>query len=299
MRAPRQLSEPRCLWPLAATLGEGPCWSPREQALYFVDILGMRLHRCDVDGEARATWRFDEEISAVAERAAAPGLLVSLRRDLASFDPATGALERLHRPEPERTGNRFNDGKCDAHGRFWAGSTDFACSAPAGALYRYRGGSDCTRMLDEVFISNGPAWSRDGRTLFFNQTGRAQTWAYDFDPDSGDLGRGRLWRQWNEASEGVPDGMTTDVDGRLWIAHWGDGCVTCHDPDSGGMLARIELPAGHITSCCFGGEDFSTLFVTSACAGLDQAQRRTQPLAGALFAVRLDVQGMPANRFAG
>ncbi|HET6395470.1 MAG TPA: SMP-30/gluconolactonase/LRE family protein [Pseudoxanthomonas sp.] len=298
MRAPRLLAPPRCLWPVGATLGEGPCWSARAQALYFVDILGRRLLRCDAEGRARASWDFDEEISAVAECADGDGLLVSLRHDLALFDPDGGALHRLVRPEPERPGNRFNDGKCDARGRFWAGSTDFACVAPAGALYRYDGDA-CARVLDGAFISNGPAWSRDGRTLFFNETGRACTYAFAFDPDTGELGERRLWRQWNETEEGAPDGMTVDADGRLWIAHWGGGAVGCYDADSGATLARFELPASNVTSCCFGGAELSTLFVTTARVGLDEAQRQAQPLAGALFALQLDVQGLPANRFAG
>jgi sugar lactone lactonase YvrE len=133
--APRILSEPRVVSDVRATLGEGLCWSSREQAVWSVDILEHRLYRDGVADGEHAAWSFDETISAVAERADRPGLAVTLRRGLALFDPRSGDLGRLDEPEREREGNRFNDGKCDARGRFWGGTMDFACQAPTGALY--------------------------------------------------------------------------------------------------------------------------------------------------------------------
>lgn len=287
----------RCIWPLAATLGEGALWSMREQSLYFVDILGRRLHRFRPADGASQSWEFEEEISALCERRDAPGLLVSLRHGLALFDPADGCLQRLCKPEAERPDNRFNDGKCDAAGRWWIGSTDFACTQPTGALYCYEGNGRCRRMRDGVHISNGPTWSADGRHLYFNETGHLRTWRHAFDMDSGELGPARLWLQ-HDPADGAPDGMTTDATGNVWIARWGGSAVTCHGPD-GHELARIVLPTAHITSVCFGGPDLRTLFITSARQDLDAAQLEAQPLAGALFAVTLDVAGVPAHRFAG
>ena len=122
---PQLQSELECIWPAGATLGEGTCWSPREQSLYWVDILEHKLYRYTPASGERREWRFDDTISAVAERASAPGLVVTLRRGYAFFDPESGTLQRLDEPEPERTANRFNDGKCDAQGRFWGGTMDF------------------------------------------------------------------------------------------------------------------------------------------------------------------------------
>ncbi|MBX3607004.1 MAG: SMP-30/gluconolactonase/LRE family protein [Piscinibacter sp.] len=298
MATPLAFGTPRCLWAAGAMLGEGLCWSVREQALWWVDILGCRLHRWRADGEQRS-WTLPDTISAVAERASAPGLLVTLRRGFAFFDPADGILQRGVEPEPERTANRFNDGKCDAQGRFWGGTMDIDCEAPTGALYRVDGAGRCVRAFDAGYpVTNGPAWSKDGRTMFVNDTARRNVFAFPFDPRDGSLGEPRLLLRFPKG-DGFPDGMTTDAQGRLWIAHWDGGCVSCHDADSGAEITRIALPTSNITNVAFGGPALTTLFVTSACTGLTEAQLAAQPLAGALFAIDTDVAGCAAHLYAG
>jgi sugar lactone lactonase YvrE len=296
---PRIVSAPRVLGDTRATLGEGLCWSAREQAVWWVDILEHRLYRDDPKAGTHDAWSFDETISAVAERAAGPGLAVTLRRGLALFDPATRALARLDEPEREREGNRFNDGKCDARGRFWGGTMDFACQAPTGALYRFDDQGRAQRAIDLGWIvTNGPTWTQDGRTMFVNDTVHRRVVAYAFDPHTGAVGASREWLVLPEA-DGHPDGMTTDAAGRVWIAHWGGACVTCHDPSTAAELARVELPTAHITNVAFGGPDMRTLFISSARFELSDAQLAAQPLAGALFAVDTDALGLAANLYAG
>ncbi len=279
-------------------LGEGTVWSERHQALYWVDILGCQLHCYHPATQTRDSWAFEENISAVAERADAPDLLVALRHGFTFFNTETGTLQRLHQPEPERAGNRFNDGKCDAQGRFWGGTMDFDCKAPTGALYRYSADGQCARMADGYAVTNGPTWSLDGRTLYFNDTVRAQVHAFDFDPSIGAISNRRVWLEL-APGDGFPDGMTTDAAGRLWLAHWGAACVTCHDPVTAVELARVSLPTRHITNCAFGGPDLQTLFISSACSGLSAEQLAFEPLAGALFCVEVDSPGLAAFAFAG
>ena len=289
---------PHCVWDAGATLGEGTLWSVRHQSLFWVDILGKRLHRYTPDSNARESWHFDEEISAVSEREHALELIVTLRHGFAYFNTENGHLQRLHQPEPERTGNRFNDGKCDANGRFWGGTMDFDCQQTTGALYRYEANGLCTRMADGYTVTNGPTWSLDGRTLYFNDTVKAQIHAFDFDPDTGGISNQRVWLQF-APDDGFPDGMTTNAEGLLWVAHWGAACVTCHHPESATELERIYLPTRHITNCAFGGSDLKTLFISSARFGLTTEQLTAEPLAGGLFCVDMALPGLAANTFAG
>ena len=289
-----------CVWDAQALLGEGAYWSTREQALYWVDILGGQLHRWNPSSDARTSWHFDSFISAVTECADAPGLLLALRHSVAYWDPAqpSSAPQTLCVLEPDAPRNRCNDGKCDAMGRFWVGTMDASCAQPTGALYCVDAKGRKRLVATGFVVTNGPTWTQDQRTMLFNDTARGRVWAYDFDAEHGRLHHRRLWLQF-ASDEGLPDGMCTDAAGRIWICHWGGGCVTCHDPVDAHELDRIELPVRQVTSCAFGGEDGRTLFITTAREGLSDTDRLQQPLAGGLFARRMDVSGLPPQRFAG
>lgn len=288
------MNTPQCVWDAQAALGEGPVWSIKEQALYWVDILNHRLHRYGPQ-QQKSTWQFDEEISAVAERADHPGLIVTLRHGFAYFDPATEKLERLVSPETHLPANRFNDGKCDRAGRFWAGTMDFACQQPTGALYRLSPDLSFKAIDSGYAVTNGPTWSLDQTIMYHNDSVNGCVYAFDFDVESGDATNKRMFLQFS-AEEGSPDGMTTDAEGGLWIAHWGASKLIRRDA-IGQVLQTIELPCSQITSCAFGGPDLTTLYITSAANGLSQQQLQREPLAGGLFAIDMTVPGLAAGVF--
>lgn len=290
------METPQCVWNAHATLGEGPLWSAREQALYWVDILERRLHRLTANAD-RHTWQFDEEISSVAERANKEGLIVTLRHGFAFFDPATAKLERLVQPESHIPGNRFNDGKCDRLGRYWAGTIDFNCTAPTGSLYCLSPDFTYAKMDSGYAVTNGPAWSLDQKTMYHNDSNQGLVYAFDFDLETGNLFSKRIFLKF-EKEDGSPDGMTTDAEGGLWIAHWGAGKVTRHDAE-GRVTQTIPLPCSHVTSCAFGGADFKTLYITTARTGLTEQQLETCPLSGGVFAIQTEIPGVPANLFRG
>lgn len=290
------MNTPECVWDAHALLGEGPLWSARDEALYWVDILGHRLHRYSI-GEGQRTWQFDEEVSAIAERADGKGLIVTRRHSFASFNPESGEMTKLADIETDIPRNRFNDGKCDSLGRFWAGTMDFDCERNTGSLYRLSPDLSCVRIDSNYIVTNGPAWSADNKTLYHNDSVNGRVYAFDFDLESGSVSNKRVFLQFSQ-EDGSPDGMTTDAEGGLWIAHWGASKVTRHAPD-GKVLHTVMLPCSQITSCTFGGPGLTTLFITSAANGLSREQLEQEPLAGGLFALNLDIAGVPANQFRG
>lgn len=288
---------PTCVWNAHAALGEGPLWSVREQALYWADILNHRLHRYVPGEERQRSWQFDQEISAIAERADATDLVITQRHGFATFSPASEELVPLLQVEADIPGNRFNDGKCDRQGCFWAGTMDFDGKRPTGSLYRLSPSLECSRIDTGYIVTNGPAWSSDYRTMYHNDSVNGRVYAFDFDPDSGEARNKRLFLQFT-SEEGSPDGMCTDAEGGLWIAHWGAGLVTRHN-SAGKVLRTIQLPCSQVTSCAFGGAALTTLYITTAAVGLSQQQLEREPLAGGLFALNIDIAGVPANPFRG
>lgn len=277
--------------PRKAILGEGPLWSPARNALYWVDIMAPALHRLDLARETVESWSFDEPIGWVAERAGRGDLIAGMSSGFAwlSLDPF--AVNPIGDPEPDRPQNRLNDAKVDPAGRIWAGSKDDSDLQASGALYRLDPDLRWSRQDDGYTVANGPAFSPDGRTLYHADSGIRTVYAFDLEGD-GTLRDKRIFLRFEE-EWGYPDGMTTDREGGLWIAHWGGGRISRFLPD-GRMDRSIPLPATNITSCAFAGEKLDRLFVTSAALGAEEEEH-----AGALFEVDAGVRGIVPGAFAG
>ncbi|HEV2748740.1 MAG TPA: SMP-30/gluconolactonase/LRE family protein [Allosphingosinicella sp.] len=283
-----------CLADVKAVLGEGPVWVEREQALYWTDIRGRRIFRRGAGGELDE-WATPFRIGSLAPRADG-GFVAGAESGFAFIDPAAGSFGLQFDPEPERASNRFNDGKLDRAGRFWAGTMDDAETEASGALYRLSPGAGPVRVDDGYKVTNGPAFSPDGRLMYHNDSALQITYEFDLDADGGASNR-RVFLRFGEG-DGYPDGMTVDAEGCLWIAFWDGWCVRRFSP-AGALLATIEMPVARPTSCTFGGPELDRLFVTSARIGLDDEALAGQPHAGGLFVLEPGVAGLADTPFAG
>lgn len=282
-----------CAWPVAAVLGEGPVWSAATQTLWFVDIKGSRIHAFREDGTTRSF--ATPEFAAFVFEADAGSMICGLRSGLFRFTPATATFERLLRVDAQHASNRLNDGFVDAAGRLWFGTMDNDEQGPHGSLYRWSAGQ--LRRMDEGYvITNGPAMSPDGRTLYHVDTLGRRVFAFDVDT-AGELANKRLFITIEEPDV-YPDGPVVDAAGNVWLSLFGGWGVRCYSPQ-GRLLHVLALPVAQCTKVAFGGADLCTLYITTASIGLTDEQRVRQPLAGGLFRTRVATPGLPAHRFAG
>jgi sugar lactone lactonase YvrE len=274
-------------------LGESPLWNEREQALYWVDIRRPAIRRLDHASGRVDTWAMPDLVGSIA-LADDGRLLVALRESIGLYDRATGRLETIAAPVRHPAGHRFNDGRCDRQGRFWAGTMHHTTRAPEGVLYRLAGGELVERQ-SAICIPNSLAWSPDGTTMYFADSLRYAIFAYDYDIASGEMSRGRIFAE--TQPPGFPDGSTVDAEGYLWNAEFNASRVVRYAPD-GRVDRRIEVPAQRPTCCAFGGPGLDVLYVTTASWQLSDEEHRAQPFAGALLALEVGARGIPEPRFA-
>jgi sugar lactone lactonase YvrE len=282
----------------SAQIGEGPVWDASTQRLYWVDIVGQELHAFNPSDGTNTTHACPDIVTSVSPRAGG-GLLLTLRRSFALFDEASGRFDIIADVEPDRPGNRFNDGKTDRRGRHWAGTMgDIDWNHPIGNLYRFGPDRRAVRVATEIRCSNGIAWSPDDRTMYFCESFAYVIHAYDFDIVSGEIENRRTFATVDAASGSFPDGITVDADGFLWCAQPVFGRLVRYDPN--GRIERIiELPVSRGTSVMFGGPDLSTLYITTMRTTLDERQLSEEPLAGSLLAITPGVRGLAETPFAG
>ena len=278
------------LYDIKATLGEGPVWDVRTQTLYWIDILNKRVY-----ANADILLELDETIGCLALRKSG-GLVFTKRFSFWTLDLNPVRTAFLSALTNEPADNRFNDGKCDPRGRFLAGTMDMGEKDPNGSLYSFDG--NVTKLLSDVTISNGMAWSPDYKTFYFIDTPTREVKAFEYDLETGTIANPRVAVRVPE-SLGWPDGMTSDRQGNLWVAMWGGAQVTKWNPTTGQLLERIPVPAKNVSSCVFGGTGLNELYITSARVGLDEDTLKQYPLTGGVFRLGTNVEGMPSFEFAG
>jgi len=283
------VTTPRCIWALEATLGEGVLWDAARERVWFVDIKGRSIHRCAADGTDRRSWDAPGQVGFVVP-AASGDMLCALEDGLYRFIEASGEFIPLAKVEADLPGNRFNDGHVGADGALWFGSMDDAEQQASGALYRFDG-RQVMRIDDGYIITNGPAVSPDGRTLYHTDTLARRIYAFDLATD-GALSNKRPFVEL--ADGGYPDGMAVDAAGHLWVATFGGWRIDRFDA-AGAKDGEVRFPCANVTKLAFGGADLCTVYATTARKGLSDYDLAAQPLAGALFTFRVETPGLPQH----
>lgn len=272
-------------------LGEGPVWVAERDELVWVDIEGHAVNRLHIGDDVATRVQFEEPVGWVLPRAAKRTFIAGFKSGFAILDLDSGKRTLIGAPEPDQADNRLNDAKVDSRGRIWAGTKDDSGRTGSGTLYRLDPDLHWHAIDSGYGVTNGPTFSPDGRRMLHTDSAARTIFAFDL-KDDGSLENKYVWLQFEDAW-GYPDGMCTDADGCVWIAHWEGGRISRFSPD-GKWMRSIPLPASNITSCAFAGDGLDRMFVTSSTIDHEE-----EALAGALFEVDPQVRGTPSASFAG
>ncbi|UZD22042.1 SMP-30/gluconolactonase/LRE family protein [Algoriphagus halophytocola] len=285
----------KSFYPSQCYLGESPIWHEARKSFFWVDIENGKLFEHHLASSQTSIKTFPHRLALVAQ-GEKNKLVLALDRRIAAFDLESAELQWLTQVEDKLPLNRFNDGKCDAKGRLWAGTMSTEFTKGAASLYRIGKDLNPNLQLDQLTISNGLAWTADNQTLYFIDSPSREIKAFDFVLETGSISFRKVAVQIPKEL-GMPDGMSIDQSGMLWVAHFGGSGVYCWNPKSGELIEKIEVPAPHVTSCCFGGENLDTLLITTAQENLSDDQLRNFPLSGDVFLVKTETKGFPAHPF--
>lgn len=277
-------------------LGEGPVWDSVARRIIWIDIEKENIHQYYPTENKQQTFHVGQKIGAVALKRSGE-LIAALQHGFATIDFKQEKVEPIVDPEAHLVGNRFNDGKCDPAGRFWAGTMSISGKENKGSLYALEKDLSVSVKINDVGCSNGLAWSNDHSSFYFIDTPTRQVAAYDYNISNGNIDNKRIVICIAERN-GFPDGMTIDSEGMLWIALWGGWKIERWNPHTGKLLDHVLLPVSQVTSCTFGGDKLNDLYITSARTGLSEIELKEQPLAGSLFVVKnCGYHGLPAVAF--
>jgi sugar lactone lactonase YvrE len=275
-----------------ADLGEGSIWHPKQKLLYWVDIDKGILYTYNPANGEEKNYELGQKVGTVVPIDTG-GVMVALKDGIYSYNLDNKQLKLLTSPEKSLTENRFNDGKCDPNGRFWVGSLGPRYKA---SLYKISSDGKASQMLDSVTISNGIVWSANKKTMYYIDTPTGAVRAFFYENATVNISNPKVVIQFPKGV-GSPDGMSIDSEGKLWIAHWGGNCIGRWDPQTGKMLAKIEVAAPNVTSCAFGGKNLDILYITTASTGMSAEARKQYPDAGKVFIAYPGLKGTKSNFF--
>ncbi len=278
-----------------AELGEGPIWDAEEQLLYWVDILGRNLHIYDPAAQSDRLIPIGQLVSTVVPYSKGYVALTT-ENGFFTLELARGTLQPLADPERDLPRNRFNDGKCDAAGRFWAGTMGMDGGGPSGSLYCLDLDGSVAKVLGDIACSNGIAWSLDNRSMYYIDSGSKQVAAFDYDIRTGAISGRKVIVDYTQDTV-FPDGMTIDAEGMIWIALWDGYRVERRNPDTGALLDTVRVPTAKVSACAFGGPGLDELYITTAREDMSAEQLTNEPIAGGVFSVKTGVQGIPSFAF--
>jgi sugar lactone lactonase YvrE len=272
-------------------LGEGPFW--HEERVWCVDTEGGLLLSITPAGTICSRVSLDKRIGA-AVPIGSRELLLAVENEIVQIAVESGTRQTIARLNDMPEDNRFNDGKVDPRGRFLIGTMNTKGKKGTAALYSLQDDRSLKKLKENLSVSNGLAWSASGTTMYLIDTPEKHVLSYDYDLETGDISGEHVVLDLSDV-EGMPDGMTIDTEGRLWIGFWGGWAVRCYEPKRQECLAVVPLPCANVTSCCFGGPQRNRLFITTAAQGLNEKEKKEQVLAGNLFVCDPQATGQPAR----
>jgi len=274
-------------------LGEGPVYKKDENSLYWTDIKDKKIYKYDLESKEVKSFQFTKEIGSYAFTNKGK-VIASTNDGFEYLDLKTNEITHILDPEKDITNNRFNDGKCDAKGRYFAGTMDNNEKNINGSLYCLEG-NVLEKKETNLFISNGLGWNSDSTKFYLTDSPKRIIYVYDYDLSTGQMTNKKVFTKIKE-EDGYPDGLCIDSKDHIWSAHWAGSKITRYKPD-GSIDKIINMPVPNITSCCFGGIDNKTLFITTAQKGLSKEELEKTPNTGYTFCLSTDIEGLKTNLF--
>jgi sugar lactone lactonase YvrE len=278
-----------------ALLGEGAFWNHRSQEFYWVDILGKSLNIYNPSNKSNRKFPLPYRIGTVVPQTDSTAV-VALDNGIYILNTNNRLLTLLSNVEENIPTNRFNDGKCDPSGNLWVGSMRLDETIPAASLYKVAPDGTTTKMLENITISNGIVWTKDGTTMYYIDTPTGKIRAYDFNKENSTISNERTVVE-VDPDDGFPDGMAIDEEDMLWVGLWNGNAVGRYDPKTGELIEKIEVPAHNVTSCAFGGPNLDILYITTAKVDMTEEETAKYPLAGSIFSVKPGVKGVKSMFF--